>query len=783
MTTFATLALLTFALFLVPRAPRSHLLVSAIFSALAVLAKSPAIVLPPLVALLLGLRLLARRGEGWGKGVVTAVCDGLLWLATYLATLLLMLPALWADPARVWGQISGTASRHVETALRPTFFMGNVTFDHGWSFYPVALAYRLGPVVLVGLLLFVGLLLWRRRWDWTTLLLGLWTLLYSVGISLTAKKFDRYALPLIFPLTLLAALGWGWLVAERPFRQWRSWLLTLLVVGQLAYLLPALPFPLAAYNPLLGGAAAAERVLTVGWGEAISVAGSWLAAQPGATVQTAVSGFPTNLAPFFPGQTLLPGGDSEAQANYIIRTANTLQLENGQPWSPPGTVQLVHTIRFGGREQGWIYRQLDPVRRETAVAPFAAPFSFANRVQLLGARARATSQEMLLDVVWQLAAGAENGRYTVKLTVRDENNFVWLGLEDDLVNDVYFYPEYWTPNQPTQVTYRLDLPGGMPPGAYRAELTLFDALSGARLPLLAAAGAFQGVFYTLPAVSVSDAQIYSYSELGVGRDQAVGSLPLRLVGQEPLPASLLSGQMLPLDLLWLADGTLPPDLQVQLGLGEATTIALPISRLPSQAWAAGARLHEKYGLPLPPQLVGGVYPLWVQVQTVVGEPIGDPIALGELEVVATDRLFTLPDDMTTLLALDFGGVLELRGVTVGETAVSPGGLLDVVLYWQVMQRETAVYTAFVHLVDANDDIVAQVDQWPGGLPSDTRAEGEVIFDRYALPLPPDLAAGSYRLVVGLYTASDGVRLPIRDADQTTFADNRAWLPVAIEIRK
>ncbi|MCB9434012.1 MAG: glycosyltransferase family 39 protein [Ardenticatenaceae bacterium] len=788
MTILSTLALLTFILFLsphtphpTPHTPRTYLVASAILSALAVLAKSPAILLPPLVALLLGVRLLAQRGEGWGKGVATAVRDGLLWLFTYLVTLLLVLPALWADPVRVWGEISGSASRHVETALRPTYFMGNVTFDHGWSFYPVALVFRLGPLVLIGLLLFVGLWFWQRKWHWSLLVLGVWTVLYWVGISLTAKKFDRYALPLIFPLTAFAALGWWWLGEKLPRR--RSWLFTLLIAAQLAYLLPSLPFPLSAYNPLLGGATAAERVLTVGWGEAISVAGSWLAAQPGVGEQTAVSGFPTNLAPFFPGQTLLPGSDGEEQADYIIRTVNTLQLENGRSWQPPGSVELIHTIRFGGREQGWIYRQLDPVRRETAVTSFADPLSFANRVQLFGARARATPQELLLDVVWRLAAGAENGRYIVKLVVRDENNFVWRQQEDELVNANYFYPEYWSPSEPTQVTYRLDLPGGMPPGNYRLEMTLFDALTNARLPLLAADGAFQGVFYTASDIVVSDSQINSYSELGIQYNQQINPLPLHLVGQEPLPASLFSGQMLPLDLLWQVEGTLPADLQVKLGLGETTAVSLPISRFASQQWMAGMRLHEKYGLPLPPQLAGGVYPVWVQVQTAVNEPIGDPIPLGELEVKATDRLFTLPGDIATPLVLDFGGVLALRGVTVGQTAVSSGGSVDVALVWQVARRETAVYTAFVHLVDGSDNIVAQVDQWPGGLPSDTRAEGEVIIDRYTLALPPDLPTGSYRLVVGLYTASDGVRLPISAAADTNFADNRALLPVVIEVEK
>ncbi|MEZ4643929.1 MAG: hypothetical protein R3E31_14555 [Chloroflexota bacterium] len=48
------------------------------------------------------------------------------------------------------------------------------------------------------------------------------------------------------------------------------------------------------------------------------------------------------------------------------------------------------------------------------------------------------------------------------------------------------------------------------------------------------------------------------------------------------------------------------------------------------------------------------------------------------------------------------------------------------------------------------EIVTQADQWPGGLPSNTWAAGQVIVDDVLLDIPADLPAGDYQLAVGVY---------------------------------
>jgi hypothetical protein len=85
------------------------------------------------------------------------------------------------------------------------------------------------------------------------------------------------------------------------------------------------------------------------------------------------------------------------------------------------------------------------------------------------------------------------------------------------------------------------------------------------------------------------------------------------------------------------------------------------------------------------------------------------------------------------------------------------------------------------LLDNKGEIVAQSDQWPGGLPSNVWTGGQVIVDEHSLPLPADLPAGDYRIAAGLYRASDGVRLAAFDGAGQRVQDDRYLLPVTINI--
>ena len=83
---------------------------------------------------------------------------GLIWAAAIALTIVALYPALWSDPAAVLATVGGSANRHLDEALRETFFLGRAVFDPGSLFYPVALLWRLSPVVWLAALPALSLL-------------------------------------------------------------------------------------------------------------------------------------------------------------------------------------------------------------------------------------------------------------------------------------------------------------------------------------------------------------------------------------------------------------------------------------------------------------------------------------------------------------------------------------------------------------------------------------------------------------------------------------------------
>jgi hypothetical protein len=102
-----------------------------------------------------------------------------------------------------------------------------------------------------------------------------------------------------------------------------------------------------------------------------------------------------------------------------------------------------------------------------------------------------------------------------------------------------------------------------------------------------------------------------------------------------------------------------------------------------------------------------------------------------------------------------------------QHAFSHAAALQINLYWRARTRIPTDYTLFVHVLNAAGQQVAQRD-----LPlraydyrSSQWMPGEIVVDMADLPLP-DLAAGTYRVEIGLYNAANGERLPAISADGT-----------------
>ncbi|GIK73631.1 MAG: hypothetical protein BroJett021_26190 [Chloroflexota bacterium] len=114
----------------------------------------------------------------------------------------------------------------------------------------------------------------------------------------------------------------------------------------------------------------------------------------------------------------------------------------------------------------------------------------------------------------------------------------------------------------------------------------------------------------------------------------------------------------------------------------------------------------------------------------------------------------------TAASFKVGDGIALAGYDAQTATLEAGRMLYVQLYWDVAAAPTQDWTVFVHLLKADGELVAGVDNRPGAgsLPTIRWQSGWRILDEYQILLPPDLPAGDYRLSIGLYT-TDGARLP------------------------
>jgi hypothetical protein len=766
---------------------KTHLTLAASggLAALAVLTKSPSALLVPFSGLVLFLPALGKTAENapWRRRLRGFLGRGGIWAIGFLVTAALILPALWAAPTQVLDTVLGSASRHAGDALRPTFFLGQVELEHGPLFYPVVLLYRLGPLALLGLVLALWLSLrghaaLRSRSAWV---LALWAVLFLALITPAAKKFDRYTLPAIPPLILVAAVAWDAAVPDKG-RLKLAMPLSLMLL-QTVLLILALPYPLAAFSPLLGGAAVAQKVMAVDWGEGIGAAARWLAAQPGAGDATATASNPLSVAPFFPGRTVPFDGEHIPQADYLILDVNSRQLNPAGFERLSAGAELRKVVRLGGVDHAWIYQQANPEPPEPPIPELDEAYLFGDRVQLLGAAGQATSSRGELTVRWGLAL--PGGRYTVHLTLRDGWGHSWATLEAPLLNEVLFYPEHWEVGERPEVQYTVRLPAGIPPAEYTWELSLYDSESGARLPLLDSQGGFHGVTYRYEGVSVPfPVEPPPIGELEVPVEVNARWLDgaLTLLGHAFPPESLLAGEGIGLELYWRSLGSLPDGLSLQVTLGEAVHTLIPLSRTPSGQWQPGGLIREKYTLMTPPEMPAGQYPLRIVPVTADGTPLdGSTITLGSVEVVSPDRLFELPEGIPYPLDYRLEDGIRLRGLALATPAAAPGGRIQLTLFWQAEEQPAGLYTAFVHLIGPDGSNVAQDDRWPAYTPSNTWAAGQVIVDEYAISLPEDAPAGQYQIGVGLYDAATGVRLAMTDPAGAAVPDNLLVLPAQVSV--
>ncbi len=325
------------------------------------------------------------RQRSW-RGLLNLILILVAWLLIALAVVFLVWPAMWTDPlaslSRIFEFVIDQGNAEV---ISPNFFNGrqNSTgvFDLNYAYYyPLSYLWRASPVTLVGIGLLAVYYFFRNKWvqkdfswDIASKLL-VFALLYTVLMTISVKKFDRYILPVFPLLDVLAAAGffaWVQLVVgsvsnrmDSQFLHQGVFALAVAVIaayqGLMVY--QAFPYGLSYYNPWMGGSEKASEVMLVGYGEGLDQAGAYMMTIPGKrdfqiySFYSNVFGYSfmqqINELPWYPDQYTPDVFEADYWIVYHSQRQRGLSapaLEFVEGYEPE------HTVVINGIEYAWIY--------------------------------------------------------------------------------------------------------------------------------------------------------------------------------------------------------------------------------------------------------------------------------------------------------------------------------------------------------------------------------------------------------------------------------------------
>jgi hypothetical protein len=210
-----------------------------------------------------------------------------------------------------------------------------------------------------------------------------------------------------------------------------------------------------------------------------------------------------------------------------------------------------------------------------------------------------------------------------------------------------------------------------------------------------------------------------------------------------------------------------------------------LGRFPTGAWRPGdafcdrirLRVEEDAVAPAVYDVEVGLYDPQTGVRLEPRDREGNPVApvfVGRAKVADPSPAPVQPPSPTRYR---LGDQIALIGYDVEPRRVEAGTAMSLTLYWRAERRPDADYVAFVQLLSAEGELMAQADGPPRGAwyPTSWWAAGDVVVDRRTLPVPPDAAEGTYRVLVGLYRWETMERLPVEAEDGTLLPDGAITL--------
>jgi hypothetical protein len=574
-------------------------------------------------------------------------------------TILALWPALWVSPVEVARHMVAYVSLRAvegEGGGSGTFFLGQpVDYEElGLLFYPLVLLYRTGPWVCLGLILLGVRVWWRKRkvignggkeegqspqsypvlsaLPLSVIAMLLYLVIYLVLITQSDLKFDRYIIPMLPPLDILAAVGlvaaWHWLTSWLAGVSRFAWGgALLLLILQMAWTLPHHPYYYAYWNPLLGGLKQAVQLLPVGEGEGIDQVAAYLNSLSRPETIKLASANSQKIAPLFKGQTIAMSNLDGlwTLGDYVFIYISQLQRGKHDPniISYLRRQAPVYTLTLHGVEYSWIYpgpaAQFygggNTLEGRGSLYGYSLFPNFSSTERESGhaigneAGARvelAAGESLKLRLYWRVEGHQENDRFFARLL--DLDGYVWVeaiaqprpGFEETSRQE----------NAIVESEATLNLPIGMPPGDYFFKPG-FRTAAGQIIGYFDLPSATKPIHVTVPETypTVPTFQPPEPARLTANQD-------LALLGYRLDPASAAPGAELWLTLYWQAltpvthDYVILVRILAETGSELAYWLGRPVrSGYPTTAWQVKQVVQDPWRLTLPATAKPGSYTL------------------------------------------------------------------------------------------------------------------------------------------------------------------------------
>lgn len=315
----------------------------------------------------------------------------------------------------------------------------------------------------------------------------------------------------------------------------------------------------------------------------------------------------------------------------------------------------------------------------------------------------------------------------------------------------------------------LRLPYGAPAGSYPLTIRLYDESHLSGYDVIGPTGAPAGKDLEIGAWTVQPGADWSRTAPPAS-DTAQAPITvtprqilLRHDADAPRVTPLHNGDRIRLTLLWQSEDPLPP-----LVLTDA-----------SAGWRVDA----------PARVNGtGILLDWREVHIPASAPDGTAeLRLPDGRILARYSIAALPAEFVepayaTPVSATLPGIGSLIGYTLAGApqAIDRSAPLSITLVWQAHATPETSYTVFVQVLDAQGRLIAQSDALPaqGARPTTGWRPGEYIIDTHELIFKPEAAPGPGRIIVGLYNAVTGQRVPLTNDN----GDAAISLPTPLTLR-